>query len=90
MNEMPKVNRSDAVAEVRVQWSKYKAGGNHAMQPILDKIQKKLTELGHGAADDDCTYVYYGCGSCGGNSAVVAAYCGGGGADPDYWWCEPC
>ncbi|CAM1357802.1 hypothetical protein [Tenacibaculum xiamenense] len=39
---------------------------------------------------DSCTLVYWACGSCGGNWALVDAYCGSGGSEPDYSFCELC
>lgn len=41
-------------------------------------------------SSESCTYVYWGCGSCGGDWARVDAYCGSGGSEPDYSWCELC
>lgn len=41
-------------------------------------------------SSDSCSYVYWGCGSCGGDGARVDAYCGSGGSQPDYSWCEQC
>lgn len=38
----------------------------------------------------DCTYVWWGCGSCGDGAARVDVYCGSGGSEPDYSYCEAC
>ena len=39
-----------------------------------------------------CTAVYYACGTCGENGALVEYYCdgGGSGSQPDFIDCEPC
>ena len=45
----------------------------------------------HVHEENDCTYVYYGCGSCGDGLALVEVYCSStGGPQPDGQWCEVC
>jgi hypothetical protein len=40
---------------------------------------------------NECTVVYFGCGSCANGGARVEYYCSSsGGSDPDYVTCEPC
>lgn len=40
---------------------------------------------------EECTVVYYGCGSCENGGARVEYYCSSsGGSTPDYVTCEPC
>ena len=40
---------------------------------------------------NDCTYVYWGCGSCGDNYCRVDVYCDSSGSGtPDYSYCELC
>ena len=38
------------------------------------------------SSSDGCTWVWYACGSCQGNYALVEAFCPEG----DYQWCEKC
>lgn len=88
----------DAVAEIKINWKEYKPGGCHPLQSVMDSIRLRLDELK--SYDDrkflmhedsfECSYVYWGCGSCGADAAQVAAYCGGGGSEPDYSFCEAC
>jgi hypothetical protein len=79
--------------KIEVQW---KSGGTDHPEILL--LRQKLEELaGTGVtkarehlALDNCSYVYWGCGSCGEGSARVDAYCGSGGSQPDFSWCEAC
>lgn len=48
-----------------------------------------------GAADrqiatSECQKVFLACGTCSDDRAKVEVYCGSGGAEPDYYYCEPC
>lgn len=90
MKDVPEVIRADAVFEIKVNWSNDKELlANPFMQKAAewrDRLSVKSIELG----GDECTYVYYGCGSCGEGYAVVEAYCTSGGSQPDFRWCEAC
>lgn len=87
------------VMTIKINWSEYKPNCDHPAQNLLDKIYAKLQQLKiekpslvEAMLDGDgCNFVYFGCGSCDAGAARVEAYCnGGGGAEPDYWWCEGC
>lgn len=54
----------------------------------LDNDKTFLNKL---MSADECTYVYWGCGSCGDNHCRVDVYCNSsGGSTPDYSYCELC
>lgn len=86
------------VAEVKVNWAEYKINSKHPNQKLLDQLFSKRQELMENkslnlessAKLENCSYVYWGCGSCPGGGARVEAYCGNGGSQPDYSWCESC
>lgn len=80
--------------KITVQW---KSGGTDQGESIT-RLRRKLVELsesgvakaGEHLRKDDCSYVYWGCGSCADGGARVDAYCGDGGSQPDFSWCEAC
>lgn len=84
--------------KIEVNWSEYEPGGSHPAQALLDRIHARLNSLKGDRPDihahlegGDCSYVYWGCGSCGDGGARVDAYCtSSGGSQPDYSWCEAC
>ncbi len=94
MQERLQMNRADAVMELKVNWSKYKAGEHHPGEAFLGPLHEKLQELHiHKSLDEanDCTYVYYACGTCLGNASYVEIYCNSsGGSQPDGWTCISC
>lgn len=86
------------LVKVQVNWAIYSAGGSHPAQSLLDGIHAKLQELRRNKSatvdahlrSDECSYVYWGCGSCPDGGARVDAYCSSGSSEPDMSWCEGC
>lgn len=91
-------DQTKPVAEVKVNWTEYNVGGKNPNQQLLDQLYSKRQELmenkslnlNSSAKLENCSYVYWGCGSCPSGGARVDAYCGNGGSQPDYSWCESC
>lgn len=69
---------------------------HHPLHPAINRLL--VSGANHGAElakvledADECTVVYYGCGSCADGGARVEYYCNSsGGSQPDYVLCEPC
>ena len=91
-----------ALMRLEVNWSLYERRGCHPAQNLLDRIHDRLTAMKQAKSQDSlvaekhltspaCTYVYYACGTCPGNGALVEGYCNSsGGSTPDTRFCESC
>ncbi len=86
------------ILKLEICWASYTPNSGHPADHLLTKIWNKLKEMEslksaevskHFAAET-CSYVYWGCGSCGEGGARVDVYCGSGGSQPDFSWCEAC
>lgn len=80
-------------ARITVGWGEIgDCGGDGFLKGLKDRAHQAASAAGISvlSTSESCTYEYYGCGSCGGDDAYVLAYCGSGGSEPDYWWCESC
>ena len=93
--ERKQMNRADAVMELKVNWAKFEAGQHHPSGSLVENLHAKLREIGHQHKSveeaNDCTYVYYACGTCGDNASYVECYCNSsGGSAPDGWTCISC
>lgn len=86
------------IAEMKIDLSALRAGAcagsllaGTELQRFIDKPELVAEELRKVLREnDECTVVYYGCGSCENNGARVEYYCSSGASQPDYVSCEAC
>ena len=82
--ETAKITNNDFLSNIYFSFGKF----IQSLKGTEEKEDKSFLECLN--ANNSCTLVYWSCGSCGGDWARVDAYCGSGGSEPDYSFCELC
>ena len=75
-----------AIVQIAVDWDA--CAEDERLPSVIATLRERHRE--DSEPTGKCVYVYRACGSCPNDEALVEAYCGAGGPEADFSWCEPC